>query len=798
MVLTRRKFMDELNMTRRHFLASSGVLAASGVTGLGGAFTERIAGATRPRPSAAQLAWQDAELGLLYSYDLHIFDGVPYVQRENRLIRFDDANIFRPRQLDTDQWIQSAVDAGARFAILTTSHENGFRLWQSDANPFCLKATGWRDGKGDVVRDFVNSCRAHGIKPGIYIGARWNGRLGVFDFKVTRESPVTQQEYNTLIEQECLELATRYGELFEVWFDGGIATPDAGGPDVVPIWEKHQPDCLFYHSNQRRDVRWGGSESGTVPYPCWAAFPDSSFATYTGGRSSLELLKQGDPDGNDWCPAMSDAPLRGFQGHEWFWEPDDEQLIYPLEKLVDMYERSVGHNSTLILGVTPDDRGLLPDADVERLKAFGAEIDRRYGEAIATTQGRGSEVTLTLPDIQRVDRVVIQEEISQGERIRAYTLEGLVGGDWIGLGEGSCVGHKHIQRIEPAEIAGLRLRVSRSVDTPIIQKLAVFDTSRVTPGPQWAQRLEFVGVAVEEPGYHVWGTSPIIGPEGKTHLFVARWPVSAAFTPGWHTECEIAHYVGNTPEGPFRFTDVALKGTGKETWDRLAPHNPTVHQVGNQYVLLYIANTGTEGFPANQRIGMAMADDLHGPWRKVGGDGLVLSPPTDSSVWSHGSRSGVNNPAFLIHPDGRFFLYYKAAVEGDVPRMGVAIADRIEGPYAHYPNPLTSNTRTIEDGYVFMEDQEIWLLTTDNDRGAGLLWRSDDGLDFGDPTVGFEQMNRYVDEGVLQEATNYRGRKFERPQILVQDGQPTHLYVASGANLNKGDGSCSYVLKIKN
>lgn len=314
----------------------------------------------------------------------------------------------------------------------------------------------------------------------------------------------------------------------------------------------------------------------------------------------------------------------------------------------------------------------------------------------------------------------------------------------------------------------------------------------------WAGHLEYVGVAVEEKDYHVWGSSPIIGPCGRTHLFVARWPVSTKFVPGWHTHCEVARYVADKPEGPFEFQDVVLRGTGKDTWDRLAPHNPTIHKVGNKYVLFYIANNGTDGFPANQQIGMVMAEGLEGPWRKVGNDGLILSPPSDSRVWSHRSVVGVNNPTLLQHPNGRFYLYYKAMRKGDVRRMGVAIADGIEGPYEPHQEPLTSNTTTIEDGYVFTCERKICLLTTDNEKGRGYLWQSDNGIHFGDPTVGFDSMNKYIDPEIIRNSPSYySGAKFERPQVLVQNGQPTHLYIASGLNVNRGNGSCSYVLRIK-
>lgn len=332
----------------------------------------------------------------------------------------------------------------------------------------------------------------------------------------------------------------------------------------------------------------------------------------------------------------------------------------------------------------------------------------------------------------------------------------------------------------------------------IILALAGGRSFAASDGPavdrSWADRLEYIGIAVVEPGYHVWGSSPILGPDGKTHLFVARWPIATTFG-GWATDCEIAHYVSERSTGPFAYKETVVRGTGTSTWDKASPHNPTIHKVGDQYVLFYIANPGRD-FPASQRIGMVIAPSLDGPWKKAGTDGLILSTPEDASVWSHGSTVGVNNPALLQHPDGRFFLYYKAMKAGGLRRMGLAIADRVEGPYVFHPEPLTSNTGTIEDGYAFVEDGKINLLTTDNDNGTGLLWTSDDGIHFGKPILGFDKMEHYIAEKTLDAATNYRGKKFERPQVLVQNGEPTHLFVASGANITSGNGSCSYVFRI--
>lgn len=435
-----------------------------------------------PIPTEAQLAWQEAEFGVVFHYDLHTCADGRYLQSENRITPFTSTEHFTPDELDTDQWVRAAKAAGARFAILTASHETGFRLWQSDANPFCLKAVEWGGGERDVLAEFHASCMKYGIKPGVYLGTRWNAKLGVFDFKVTGRSEITQAEYNRLIEEEVTEICTRYGDWFEFWFDGGAHGPAEGGPDVLGIVEEHQPAAVFYHSLDRADARWGGSESGTVPYPCWATFPFPVTGAGESARAEIAadgyaLLKTGDPGGPHWLPAMSDAPLRGYGGHEWFWEPGDERLIYPLERLVDMYCRSVGHNSTLILGLTPDDRGRLPDADVARLTQLGATIDSMFADAVARTHGAVADVIveLALPASRCFDAVVLEEDIRLGERVRAYELQVRRAGEWTSIGEGSCIGHKRIHRLDgPHRGEALRLVVLDSRGAPHIRSMAAY------------------------------------------------------------------------------------------------------------------------------------------------------------------------------------------------------------------------------------------------------------------------------------------------------------------------------------
>jgi hypothetical protein len=312
----------------------------------------------------------------------------------------------------------------------------------------------------------------------------------------------------------------------------------------------------------------------------------------------------------------------------------------------------------------------------------------------------------------------------------------------------------------------------------------------------FSERLTYAGMAVSENGYHVWGTSPILDDEGTIHLFVARWPVSAAFDPGWRRASEIALYTGKDPEGPFLFEEVVLKGTGGPGWDACAPHNPTVTKIGGRYFLLYIANDGQNQRPS-QRIGMLVSDDPRGPWRKAGRDGLILSPPDETSIWCFGSCIGVTNPTLVEHPDGRYLLYFKAKLDDDLHRMGVAVAEDPEGPYIIQKDPVAKNEQMIEDGYAFVENGAIQLLTTDCKNGTGLLWPSQSGLSFGEPVPGFAHVSSYFDQDTMSRATCFRGKgELQRPQLLIQNSRPTHLYLASGMNTSGGDGSCSYVFRI--
>lgn len=316
-----------------------------------------------------------------------------------------------------------------------------------------------------------------------------------------------------------------------------------------------------------------------------------------------------------------------------------------------------------------------------------------------------------------------------------------------------------------------------------------------------ADKWKFRGIAIEAPGYYVWGASPIRDEAGKVHLFTSCWPLQYRFDPGWRSHSEIVHYVSDKPEGPFRFVEVVLQGTGQSTWDKCGVHNPAIYKVDNRYVLLYISNDDYRQppHPANQKIGMLISDSLYGPWRKVGKDGCILSPSENPAHWTYHATNGVVNPALLPHPKGGFLLYFKS----NNARMGVAFAENVEGPYVMYPEPVTKNGKAIEDGYAFLYENRICLLTTDNhgivEEGGGILWKSDNGIEFSDYESGFHRMESYLSGDSLKNMKiNYGScAKFERPQVLMKDGIPDYLYVPSGANIKGGNETFVYVLHFE-
>jgi alpha-L-fucosidase len=425
------------------------------------------------KPLERQIKWQDCEIGVVYHFDLPVYTESGWAGHERKPM---NPHLYSPNDMDTDQWLEAAKALGAGYAIFTATHFNGFLQWQSDLYPYGVKQSKWRDGKGDVVKDFIDSCHKYKVKPGIYLSCHRNTYWKVDKHKVNwgEGGEDEQKEFNQICEKMVEELCSRYGELFQIWFDAGVKTPQEGGPDILPIVDKYQPNMVFYHSLQRAEHRWIGNEDGVAGYPCWATIPTVESQGQAHRQNRKDILLHGDPDGKAWSPGMCDMPLRD---HDWFWKPNREDRIESLKTLVDCYYKSVGRNCNLMLGLTPDSSGLMPQPDVERLTELGNEIQRLFGKPLTQVQDEGEIVELNLNEPVRIDHVSIMEDITHGERVREYVIECLLSHDkWQKICEGISIGHKRIQQFKPVEVKAVRFRCIKSIAVPKIRSLSIFET----------------------------------------------------------------------------------------------------------------------------------------------------------------------------------------------------------------------------------------------------------------------------------------------------------------------------------
>ncbi len=423
-------------------------------------------------PTQAQQKWADAEIGAMFHFDVQVFEP-EYKWRDTRDYQ-PDASVFNPKELDTDQWIKAAKSAGATYAVLVAKHCSGFSLWPTKAHEYSVKNSSWKNGEGDIVNDFILSCIKYGLKPGLYASASANAFCHVDNpGLVLSNDPEEQKRYNQIVKTQLTELWTQYGDLFEIWFDGGVLPPEKGGIDMLSLVEKYQSDAIAFQGpfGYANNIRWVGNENGVAPYPCWARADSTTTET---GMIQIKGLN-GNPDGAFWCPGESDFPLRknAFQGG-WFWHEGEDSTIRSVDDLMDRYIQSVGRNTNMLLGIVVDDRGLVPEKDVQRLAEFGNESERQFSKVLGSTRGKGNEFIIDFESPRKVNYVVIQEDISKGERVREYNLYGQEHGEWKLLNCGSAVGHKRIEKIEGRKLDGIRLEIVKSEGTPYLKKITCF------------------------------------------------------------------------------------------------------------------------------------------------------------------------------------------------------------------------------------------------------------------------------------------------------------------------------------
>lgn len=370
----------------------------------------------------------------------------------------EDPAIFAPSSLDARQWARAARDAGFRAMILTAKHHDGFCLWPTATTRHSVASSPWRNGHGDVVREFVDACRAEGLRPGLYLSP-WDRNHPAYG-----DSP----RYNDVYVAQLTELLTRYGPLAEVWFDGANGEGPNGRrqqydwPRFWGVVRRLQPEAVIF-SDAGPDVRWCGNESGRAGDPNWSTV-DPRIVTYPGatGPDVEPALQHGDPLGTVWRPAEADVSIRPG----WFYHAAEDSRVRDVDNLVGLYFSSVGRNSKLLLNVPPTRAGLLHDTDVARLKAFRAarqalfENDLTRGSRARLIRHRGfATLTVELPRPSRASVVRLSEDIQHGQSVSSFSLAALVGDRWQTVASGSTIGYARLLRLPALTTSRFRLGV---------------------------------------------------------------------------------------------------------------------------------------------------------------------------------------------------------------------------------------------------------------------------------------------------------------------------------------------------
>jgi hypothetical protein len=306
---------------------------------------------------------------------------------------------------------------------------------------------------------------------------------------------------------------------------------------------------------------------------------------------------------------------------------------------------------------------------------------------------------------------------------------------------------------------------------------------------EFCKHLKAVGRILEMQGYYVWCNSPIAGPDGKIHVFFSRWEEKFGMG-GWISHCEIAHAVADSPESSFEFVDVSIKPR-KGYFDATTCHNPHIQFIEGKYCLFYMGNSNAR--TNTKRIGLALSDSLYGPWERHEHPLLDVSP---AEAWDDHCTT---NPAFVRHPNGQYWLYYKswntqeyeAAPKADRikgnRKYGLAIAERLEGPYIKYKdNPVIDfssggDNRQLEDAFVWIENGTFKLIARDMgffNHKVGLYLESKDGINWSPPQIAYWETDHYIKQPPAPDHLSRYGR-FERPQLLMKNAKPSYLFTTS-------------------
>ena len=407
-----------------------------------------------PKPEPRQLEWQKLETTAFLHFTVNTYTGKEWGDGT------EDPQIFNPTEFDARKLVKTLKDTGFKMAIITAKHHDGFCLWPSKYTDHSVESSPWRNGKGDMVKEIADACREYGIKFGFYLSP-WD----------QHEPSYGTSTYNTFYKNQLRELLTNYGEVSEVWFDGAKGENAKNMEyDFEGYWQlvrELQPQAVMF-SDVGPDVRWVGNETGNAGETCWSTIGTVGMAP---GKADPKYLNVGDPGGRLWIPAETDVSIRPG----WFYHPEEDSKVKTGKQLVDLYYKSVGRNSLLLLNIPPNKQGIFAEQDVKSLQDFRSILDETFRTNLATGKSNkkltDKELTsyITLKEKQPLvldfkneiafDRALFQENIAEGQRNIDALLEYWNGKEWQKIDQFTTIGYKRLLRFPQVKTSKVRVTV---------------------------------------------------------------------------------------------------------------------------------------------------------------------------------------------------------------------------------------------------------------------------------------------------------------------------------------------------
>jgi alpha-L-fucosidase len=507
-----------------------------------------------PIPEARQIAWQDLQYYGFVHFNMNTFS--------DREWGFGDEkpSQFAPSALDARQWARVAKEAGMKGLIITAKHHDGFVLWPSAYTEHSVKKSPWRDGKGDLIREFVDACREYGLKVGIYYSP-WD-----------RNHPdYGTPEYITYMRNQLTELLTNYGELFEVWFDGANGGSGWYGganeervvdkltyydwPSMHALVRELQPGAMLF-SDAGPDVRWVGNEHGFAYPTTWSNLMRDS--VYAGMPEYSDKWAMGQENGSHWVPAEADVSIRPG----WYYHAYEDHKLKTLPELLEIYYQSIGQNSSLLINFPVDTRGLIPDSDVQAILELAAKVKEDFAVNLATgakvtasssraagyeasqvldgnydsywsaaTGQTSATIELDFGKPRSFNRILIQEYVNLGQRVSAFSVEKEVDGKWLPLAKGTTIGYTRILRVPDTQAKKIRINFLEAKGEPLIAELGVYAAPALVFPPKITRSTAgLVSITASDPGLEIYytldGSLPLAGKNRYDKPFLLEQPAT--------------------------------------------------------------------------------------------------------------------------------------------------------------------------------------------------------------------------------------------------------------------------------